>query len=214
MRHRLKRKVIIIIRVTILTIILAGYLIFKVIMLDGYQHQFNRVEDMYLKGKVLDKINLEPYRSSQSIFIDKEYKIGIEYNNIEKRGEDGYLITNLDNVEYTIRFSIKDGDDRYKEYYEMINNINRLMKDKDGVLTPTILIKRHEKLLKDINTNIPKYNEIAILDGHDFNGYIYKVDNVYNSILYGDNKVIEISFVGDNLRYDYISNVLSTIEKD
>jgi len=214
MKLKLKKGAKVSFAIIILVILFVIYLAIKFIVYNSYVKNYNYVKDFYKDTKVLDKIDLEAVSVFQSIFLDDTYRIGLEYNSINKIDDNTYEITDLKNNLYKFHYVINDSKEDYKKYFQAINMLKNIKDNKLKVYSSIFKLASDKKMLELLKKNIPASSDIALVDGDAFNGYLYKTDNSYHAIIYGFNKEFSFKFTGDDITTNDIRVILSSLTKE
>lgn len=203
---KVKKSVKIIMFIAILIVI---YLISKFMLFNNYSKYKENVVHLSELGTVLENKIFYEIRYTKAIYLNDELYIGNNFKSIVKE-EDGWKITDDNKISYTLKVKEETKDD-YKDYIEMISNINNINNEKYSFLTPTSKLKKSLKISKNIYNKLPQYKEIFLVDGNKKHGYIYKVDNEINAVIFVGDKKYHITIDNSELDYEYVVNTLSTL---
>lgn len=214
MKLRLKKGAKVSLAIIILVILFVIYLTVKFVIYNSYNRNYKYITDLYKDSKVLDKLDLEAVSVSQFIFLNDIYRIGIEYNAIEKKDNNTYEVTDLNNNTYKFNYSINDSKEEYKKYFQAVNTVKGLRKNKLKIYSSIFKLSRDNKSLKTFKEYIPVSSEIALVDGDAFNGYLYKTNDTYFVKLFGINKEFSFKFTGSAITPEDIRVILSTLRKE
>lgn len=214
MKLRLKKGAKVSLAIIILVILFVIYLTVKFVIYYSYNRNYKYITDLYKDSKIIDKLDLEAVSVSQFIFLNDIYRIGIEYNAIEKKDNNTYEVTDLNNNIYKFNYSINDSKEDYKKYFQAVNTVKGLRKNKLKIYSSIFKLSRDNKSLKTFKEYIPVSSEIALVDGDAFNGYLYKTNDTYFVKLFGINKEFSFKFTGSAITPEDIRVILSTLRKE
>ena len=211
MKLKLKKGAKVSFVIIILVVLFVIYLSLKFIIYNGYSKNYKYVTEFYKDSKVLDKLDLDSVSISQFIFLDDTYKIGIEYNGIKRIDGNTFEVTDLNNNVYKFNYSVKESSEDYKKYFKAINLLKNIKTNKLKIYSSIFKLSNDKKTLDVLKKQIPRSSEIAIIDGDSFNGYLYKTNDTYYSVLYGINKEFTFKFTGNEVTSEDIRVILSTL---
>ena len=124
----------------IIGIILVIYLIYKFLLFNSYSRYKANVVHLTEIGTVLDSKIFYEVRYSKAIYLTDELFIGNNFESILKEN-DSWKITDDENISYNLKLK-EEKNDNYKDYKNMINNIESISKEKYSFLTPIKKLKK------------------------------------------------------------------------
>ena len=211
MKLKLKKGAKVSFAIIILVVLFVIYLSLKFIIYNGYSKNYKYVTEFYKDSKVLDKLDLDSVSVSQFLFLDDTYRIGIDYNGINRIDANTYEVTDLNNNVYKFNYSVKDSKEDYKKYFKAINLLKNIKTNKLKIYSSIFKLSNDKKTLDVLKKQIPRSSEIAIIDGDSFNGYLYKTNDTYHAVLYGINKEFTFKITGNEVTSEDIRVILSTL---
>ena len=145
------------------------------------------------------------------LFILDNLSIGNSFDSITK-DNDSWLIKDEDKE---FKFKIKEESlDNYRLYQLIISNLTTVNNKKYNYFTSSQKIKETIRITKNAYKMLPQFKEIFLVDGNKKHGYIYKINNEIDAVIYIGEKKYHFIFDNSNLDYEYIVKILSTLTLD
>lgn len=197
--------------IMLLLIVLCIYLIYKFLLFNEYSKYRSYITHVNETSTVLNNVVFPDVRITKGIFILDNLSIGNSFDSISK-DNDSWLIKDGDKE---FKFKIKEESlDNYRLYQLIISNLTTVNNNKYNYFTSSQKIKENLRITKNAYKMLPQFEEIFLVDGNKKHGYIYKINNEIDAVIYISDKKYHFIFENSNLDYEYIVKILSTLTLD